>query len=245
MKIYGLIGHPLGHSFSKKYFTEKFQSENITGCEYRNFELSDLSAGIPGLKKDKQIRGLNVTIPYKSEILNFIDVISDECREIHACNCIKISGEKWEGFNTDIIGFTKSFSSYLQPYHKKALILGTGGSSKAVAYSLKKLHIDFLFVSREKRDASQIITYEDISAQIMSDFTVIINTTPAGMFPNTATCPKIPYELVTPQHYFFDLVYNPPKTLFLEKAGLMGAVIKNGQDMLIIQAEESWRIWNS
>ncbi len=245
MRVYGLIGNPLGHSFSKKFFAEKFRSESITGCVYRNYELKDLSAEIPQLKENTRIQGLNVTIPYKSAIISFLDVVSDDCREINACNCIKISDGKWVGFNTDIIGFTKSFSALLQPHHKKALILGTGGSSKAVAYSLQQLHIDFLFVSREKKDSPQIIAYEEISAQTMNDFTVIINTTPAGMFPNVDAYPKIPYELITSQHYFFDLVYNPPKTVFLQKAGSKGAVIKNGEDMLIIQAEESWGIWNS
>lgn len=245
MKIYGLIGNPLSHSFSKKYFTEKFLAEHITGCEYRNYEIKNLSAEIPLLKNDFLIHGLNVTIPYKSEILNYVDIASDECREINACNCIKITGRKWQGFNTDIIGFAKSFAIHLKPHHKNALILGTGGSSKAVGYALKNHNIDFLFVSREKKNSLQVITYEDISPALINDFRIVINTTPIGMFPNVHAYPKFPYEWITADHYFFDLVYNPSKTMFLAKAEAMGAVIKNGEDMLVIQAEESWRIWNS
>jgi len=245
MKIYGLIGDPLSHSFSKKYFTEKFSKENIIDCEYQNFEIKNLQKEIPELKNNPLLSGLNVTIPYKSDIIQFLDSISKECSEINACNCIKIQNGKWSGFNTDVTGFEKSFVPYLQPHHKKALILGTGGSSKAVAYVLKKKGIEFLFVSRKKDISSGVINYESISSLLMQEYSIVINTTPAGMFPNVEGYPLLPYEYVSDKHYFFDLVYNPPKTVFLSKAETMGAVINNGSDMLSIQAEESWKIWNN
>jgi|SRR5665213_1801171 len=245
MKIYGLIGNPLSHSFSKKYFSERFSNEHIENCEYRNFEIKDLQKEIPVLKRDPLISGLNVTIPYKSEIFSFLDTIPEVCKEINACNCIKITDGKWEGFNTDITGFEKSFVGRLQPHHTKALILGTGGSSKAVAYVLKKLNIEFLVVSRKKETLPGIINYELLSPALIREYTVIINTTPAGMYPNVDEYPKIAYENVTPKHYFFDLIYNPSKTLFLSKAEAMGADIKNGESMLAIQAEESWKIWST
>lgn len=244
MKIYGLIGNPLSHSFSKKYFTGKFSRENIKECEYHNFEIKNLQKEIPGLKNNPLLSGLNVTIPYKSDIIQFLDAISKECSEINACNCIKIDNGKWTGFNTDIAGFEKSFVPFLQPHHKKALVLGTGGSSKAVAYVLKKKGIDFLLVSRKKNISSGVINYESISYLLMQEYLIVINTTPAGMFPNAEGYPPLPYEYVSDKHYFFDLVYNPPKTIFLSKAEAMGAIIKNGSDMLSIQADESWKIWN-
>jgi shikimate dehydrogenase len=245
MKIYGLIGNPLSHSFSQKYFSEKFRTENIKDCNYLNFEIKDLNSEIAQLKNNPGLCGLNVTIPYKLQIIKFLDEASKECKEINACNCIKIIKGKWKGFNTDIIGFEKSFTPYLQTRNTKALILGTGGSSKAVAYVLKKLNIDFLFVSRKKGNADNVIAYDSLTRSLLSEFTVIINTTPLGMFPNVNDYPQLNYEFITGNHYFFDLVYNPAKTLFLSKAEERGATIKNGGDMLQIQAEESWKIWSS
>ena len=186
---------------------------------------------------------MNITIPYKSKIISFLDEVSPECTEIGACNCIKITNKKWIGFNTDIIGFEKTFAPHLKPHHTKALILGTGGSSKAVAYVLQKLGIEYLFVSRNKASTNSI-EYSNITLEIMQDFKVIINTTPVGMFPNDYEIPEIPYHYVSAEHYFFDLIYNPSKTLFLSKANDRGAIIENGEKMLIIQAEESWKIWN-
>lgn len=244
MKIYGLIGNPLTHSFSQKYFSEKFRKENIENCSYLNFEIKDFDKEIDEIKNNPLLCGLNITIPYKSEIIKFLDNISKECDKINACNCIKINDGKWHGFNTDITGFEKSFTPNLQPQNTKALILGTGGSSKAVAYVLERLSIDFLFVSRKKENVNNAISYDSISALLLQEFTVIINTTPAGMFPNVEGYPQLPYEYVTEKHYFFDLIYNPSKTLFLAKAEEKGATIKNGEDMLQIQAEESWKIWN-
>jgi shikimate dehydrogenase len=244
MKIYGLIGNPLSHSFSQKYFTDKFIKENITDCCYLNIEIKNLNKEIVQLKNDPLLCGLNVTIPYKLQIIPFLDEISEECKEINACNCIKIYGGKWKGFNTDVTGFEKSFVQHLQAHHRKALVLGTGGSSKAVAYILKKWGIEFLFVTRKKEIPAGTIHYENILPSHMQEFTIVINTTPAGMYPNVNDYPKIPYEHVSERNYFFDLIYNPSKTLFLSKAEAMGAVIKNGEQMLQIQAEESWEIWS-
>lgn len=244
MKIYGLIGNPLSHSFSQKYFTEKFREENITGYSYLNFEIKNLNKEIYQLKNNPLISGLNVTIPFKTEIIPFLDYVSEECKEINACNCIKITDGKWTGFNTDITGFEKSFTRHLLPHHTKALVLGTGGSSKAVTYVLNKLKIAFLLVSRKKELSKRVINYDAVTPLLMQEFTIVINTTPAGMFPNVDEYPQFPYEYVSEKHYFFDLIYNPSKTLFLSKAEAMGAVIENGEQMLSIQAEESWKIWN-
>ena len=244
MKIYGLIGNPLSHSFSQKYFTEKFRKENITDCSYLNFEIKNLNKEIGQLKNDSLLCGLNVTIPYKLQIIPFLDEISEECKEINACNCIKIYNGKWSGFNTDVTGFEKSFVPHLQAHHRKALVLGTGGSSKAVAYVLKKSGIEFLFITGKKEIPAGAIHYDNISPSLLQEFTIVINTTPAGMYPNVKDYPKIPYEYVSEKNYFFDLIYNPSKTLFLSKAEAMGAVIKNGEQMLLIQAEESWKIWS-
>ncbi|MEP6949059.1 MAG: shikimate dehydrogenase [Ginsengibacter sp.] len=243
MKIYGLIGNPLSHSFSQNFFTEKFRIENITDCSYLNFEINNLNKEITQLKIDPFLCGLNVTIPYKSQIIPFLDEISEECKEINACNCIKISGGKWAGFNTDVTGFEKSFIPFLRPHQKKALVLGTGGSSKAVTYVLKKSGIEFLLVTTKNEICEGTIHYESISSSLLQEFTIVINTTPAGMYPNVDDYPKIPYEYVSAKNYFFDLIYNPSKTLFLSKAEAMGAIIKNGDQMLVIQAEESWKIW--
>ncbi len=243
MKVYGLIGNPLSHSFSQKYFTEKFIQETINNSIYLNFETPDLDKEISNLKNNFDLCGLNITIPYKSKIISFLDEVSPECTEIGACNCIKVTNKKWIGFNTDIIGFEKTFAPHLKPHHTKALILGTGGSSKAVAYVLQKLGIKYLFVSRKKTSTNSI-EYSNITLKIMQDFKVIINTTPVGMFPKDYEVPEIPYHFVSAEHYFFDLIYNPSKTLFLSKANDRGATIENGEKMLIIQAEESWKIWN-
>ena len=245
MKIYGLIGQSLSHSFSQKYFSDKFIAEQIEGCEYQNFELQDLDKEIPVLKNLSNLFGLNVTIPYKTRIISFLDDATEECREMNACNCVQIKKGKWIGYNTDVIGFEKSFTPHLKPHHKKALILGTGGASKAVAFVLKKRGIDFLKVSRRKSESPSVISYDEISADLMSEYKIVINTSPLGTFPNVNEFPPLPYASVTNQHYFFDLVYNPPKTLFLSFAEKQGATIENGSQMLSIQAEESWKTWNA
>lgn len=245
MKTYALIGKTLGHSFSRKYFTDFFIGNSLSDCEYQNFEIPDLEKEIPILKKLKDLCGLNVTIPYKTAILSFMDTITDDCREINACNCVEIKNGKWTGHNTDVIGFEKSFVPFLKPYHKKALILGDGGAAAAVKFVLKKLQIPYLTVSRKMKEEVNYINYADLSADLIRSYTIIINTTPLGMFPKVEDAPDIPYEFIGHSHYLYDLIYNPSKTLFLLKGEEQGAVIKNGADMLVLQAEESWRIWNT
>ncbi len=242
MKLYGLIGNPLGHSFSQKYFTKKFQQSNLTDCAYRNFETADISKSLPELKKP-EVCGLNITIPFKQEIINYLDSSTEVVKNIQSCNCIKVLNNKWIGYNTDVIGFQQSFKRLLQPHHKRALVLGSGGSSKSVEYVLQSLGIEYLLVSRTNNGKS-FISYNDLDKKIIQDHLIIVNTTPVGMFPNVNAYPKIPYEYLTPDHYLFDLIYNPQKTMFLKKGEEKGAIIKNGYEMLTIQAEESWKIWN-
>jgi shikimate dehydrogenase len=244
MKVYGLIGKILHHSFSARYFSEKFRTDKISDCQYLNFELEDLAKELPSLKMNPEIRGLNVTIPYKTDIIPFLNKLTDECQKVNACNCIKIKDREWIGYNTDIAGFEKSFTPLLRPYHKKALVLGTGGASKAVAFVLEKLNIEFLKVSRKKDESSSVISYDEINEVMMKEFQIVINTTPVGTSPNVDECPDLPYQFITDRHYFFDLIYNPKKTLFLSHAEERGALVENGDKMLAIQADESWKIWN-
>jgi shikimate dehydrogenase len=243
MRKFGLIGYPLGHSFSATYFREKFDRESIPGCLYSNFEIASISA-LPGILKDPELEGLNVTIPYKQSVIPFLHKKDRVVEETGACNCIRIEKGILTGYNTDVIGFEKSLTEKLTATDNRALILGTGGSSKAVAWVLQKRGIDFLFVSRNQAGAGRQIVYETLTREIIGAHTLIVNSTPLGMTPDTGTCPPIPYEYIGPQHYLFDLVYNPAKTLFLEKGEAAGARIKNGADMLAIQAEAGWAIWN-
>ncbi len=244
MKTYGTIGFPLTHSFSKQYFTEKMEREGIADAVYHSFPLHSIDE-FPGLlKANPTLKGFAVTIPYKEKVLPYLTQLSAEVADIGATNCIRIRGSELKGFNTDIIGFEKSFVKQIKPEHKKALVLGTGGASKAVQYVLKKLGIDFLVVSRNESAQTGFIQYKEISTTVINEYTVIINCTPLGMSPEEDTCPDIPYLLLTASHYLFDLVYKPAKTLFLQKGEKQGATICNGFEMLIIQAEENWRIWN-
>ena len=243
MKRYGLVGRTLTHSFSKNYFTKKFSEAGITDCSYDNFELQAI-AELPGLLLDNpDIRGLNVTIPYKEEVLAYLTDRNDIVKAVGACNCLRITGPNLVGYNTDVIGFRKSFEPMLQLHHKKALILGTGGSSKAIQYVLTELGIEYELVSRKKLEGQ--CGYEDIGNEMLLDHQIIINTTPLGMFPNVDADPPIPYQYINSSHLFFDLIYNPAKTKFLEEGEKRGAQIRNGYEMLINQAEESWRIWNA
>ena len=243
MKWYGLLGKTLKHSFSKAYFTDKFNALGITDCKYENFELASIDE-LPELLRDNpSIKGLNVTIPYKEDVLPFLDEKNDIVKEVNACNCIKISDGKLSGYNTDVTGFQQSLEQVLEPQHTHALILGTGGSSKAVRYALKVLGIRYQNVSRTK--STTFITYDELNEEILNSHQLIINTSPIGMFPNVEETPSIPFELITPKHLLFDLIYNPAKTLFLKKGEERGAKISNGAEMLILQAEESWKIWNS
>lgn len=242
MRLFGLIGYPLTHTFSKKYFTEKFEKEGLAECRYEVFPLSSIKEFPELLKKNPELEGINVTVPYKSQVLSFL-TSSSMPEGVNACNCIKIKDGKLIGYNTDIAGFEKSFFPQLKSHHKKALVLGNGGSAVAVQFVLKNLNIDFIIVSRELHTNSTA-TYRDIDEKRMKEYNIIINTTPLGMAPNENTCPDIPYQFISENHLLYDLVYNPAKTLFLQKGEQQGAVIKNGEEMLMLQAEESWRIWN-
>lgn len=242
MKQYGLIGYPLTHSFSKKYFTEKFQQENITDCSYENFPLENIHQ-LAGLLQLPHLKGLNVTIPYKESVLSFLTEQSDVVKATGACNCIKIENGKLKGFNTDVVGFEQSLKKFLKPYHTKALIFGTGGAAKAVEYVLQKLGIDYLLVSRKKGNA-KTISYHELKVELLQQYLLLINTTPLGMYPKIDDCPDIAYGYLTPKHHLFDLVYNPERTLFLKNGEAKGATIQNGYEMLLLQAEESWNIWN-
>jgi shikimate dehydrogenase len=243
MRVYGIIGYPLGHSFSKKYFTEKFITEGIINCSYQMFplpavnELKNIIAGNPDLC------GFNITIPHKQTVIALLDDTLKLPQGLQACNCIKIVNKKLIGYNTDVIGFEQSLLMQLKNNHKSALILGNGGAAEAVKFVLQKLNISYKIVSRKLHDGDHL-TYTGLSEQTINEHTLIINTTPLGTFPNVNECPAIPYQYLTAQHFLFDLVYNPAKTLFLQKGEQQGTTIQNGYDMLVIQAEESWRIWN-
>jgi shikimate dehydrogenase len=244
MRKFGLIGFPLSHSFSQKYFTEKFEREHIKGCIYETYPLPDIN-DLSSVLRDKELQGLNVTIPYKQQVIPFLHGSSEIVQQINACNCITIDDGKLFGHNTDAIGFEESLVKKLQPHHTRALILGTGGAAKAVEYVVKKLGIAYRFVSRRPDPSTAAIGYEEVDAALMHTHTLIINTTPVGMFPHVAECPPLPYEEIGSGHYLFDVIYNPGRTLFLQKGESMGAAVENGHDMLILQAEESWRIWNA
>ena len=243
MRLFGLIGYPLSHSFSKKYFTEKFEKEGLTDCNYELFPIPSIDKLPEILKNYPELEGLNVTVPFKHLVLSYLHSVAGIPGELKACNCIKIEGGKLSGYNTDYIGFEKSFTPLLKSYHKKALLLGNGGATAAVKFILKKLKIDFDIVSRTIHDGATL-TYKDIDDKSIKQNTIIINTTPLGMYPDADGCPDIPYQFISDEHLLYDLVYNPAKTLFLQRGEERGATIKNGGEMLVLQAEESWRIWN-
>ncbi len=245
MRQYGLIGFPLSHSFSKKYFTEKFDREQITDALFDNFPIPSIEDLPALLQKQLLLRGLAVTIPYKKAVIRYLDTQSSEVQQLGACNCIYIKNGKLAGHNTDVIGFERSFTKKLQPHHRKALILGTGGASAAVAYVLDKLGIGFNYVSRSADRLNHVFGYDELDNTVLNEYTVIINTTPLGTFPETDSRPHIPYHLLTKAHYLFDLVYNPPLTRFLQHGAERHCITENGYEMLVLQAEENWRIWNA
>ena len=249
MKTYGLIGHRLGYSFSKGFFTEKFEKENLQEHEYVNFELNSINE-FPGIfEKNDHIAGLNCTIPYKQQIMPFMDEIDQEAAAVGAINTVKIIRDagkmKLKGYNTDVYGFENSLKPLLNEKHEKALILGTGGASKAIKYILGKLGIDYLSASIEAELFEKEIRYEQIDGNLLKEYLIVIHATPLGTFPKVDACPNIPYEKLTSDHVLFDLVYNPEETLFMKKGKEQGATIKNGLEMLHLQAKKSWEIWNS
>lgn len=239
--IYGLIGKELKHSFSPTYFQKKFETEGITNSYYQLFPLTNIEEFIALIKKHKNLKGLNVTIPYKQAIIPYLDEIDAAAKEINAVNTIQFKDGKLNGYNTDVLGFEKSISPLLKKKHKKALIFGTGGASKAVVFVLKKLNISFKLISRSKTKLS----YSDIDEKRLKKHRILINTTPLGMFPKVENFPVIDYKGISKKHLAYDLVYNPLETTFLKKAAAQGAKTKNGLEMLEIQAEEAWKIWNS
>ena len=246
MKKYGLIGFPLGHSFSRNYFNNKFADEKID-AEYVNFEIPSIQDLRRVIEENPNIYGLNVTIPYKQQVIPYLNELDADAEEIGAVNVIKFIREarqklKLVGYNSDVVGFMGSIKPLLKPHHRKALILGTGGASKAIVYGLRKLGISSVFVSRTKKEG--MLTYDELTPEIMQEFTVIINCTPVGMFPHTDTCPALPYECLTEKHLLFDLIYNPEETLFMKKGAAQGAITKNGLEMLLLQAIGAWSIWN-
>ena len=249
MKTFGLLGHRLGYSFSRNFFTEKFSQENLTDCEYINFELDSIDKFPAIFKQNRQIYGLNCTIPYKQQIISYLDEVDAEAAAVGAVNTIKIIRRPdrvlLKGFNTDIYGFEHSLRPLLKEHHKRALILGTGGAARAVKYILTRLKIGYLLVTTKQLPAEGEIPYEYINEEILRNYPVIINTTPLGTFPKVETCPDLPYHDLTENHLLYDLVYNPEETLFLKKGKERGATVKNGLEMLHLQALKAWEIWNS
>jgi shikimate dehydrogenase len=246
MRSYGLIGYPLGHSFSKKFFTEKFLAENKQE-QYLNFEIPEISILPSVIAGNKDLAGLNVTIPYKEAVLEYLDHLDPVAAEVGAVNTIrivrKLEGISLEGYNTDVYGFSESLKSLLQPDHRKALVLGSGGASKAVKYALDRLGVEWLQVSRNGKKEN-VVSYDNLDRQKIDEYTIVINTTPLGTYPDTDTYPPIPYSFLTPLHLLYDLVYNPAETRFLALGKEKGATIKNGVEMLELQAIRSYDIWN-
>lgn len=245
MDKYGLIGYPLGHSFSNVYFNQKFIDEKIDAV-YEKFEIPTIDLLPEVIDSNPNLRGLNVTIPYKQKVLPFLDAISPEARAIGAVNVIKVTRDgakiSLKGYNSDVIGFTKSIEPMLDKTHTKALILGTGGASKAVDYGLKSLGLETIFVSRFQRPGT--IQYEDITPNVIKEYNVIVNCTPCGMYPNTEECPNLPYQAMDNHTILYDVIYNPDTTLFMKKGAEHGANTKNGLEMLLLQAFASWEFWN-
>lgn len=245
MDKYGLIGFPLGHSFSIVYFNEKFQSEGIDAV-YENFEIETIEQLKIVLDTNPELRGLNVTIPYKQEVMKFLHEISPEAQVVGAVNVIRIErkGSKsvLKGFNSDVIGFQQSIEPILESHHKKALILGMGGAAKAVDYVLKKMGLETLYVSRNKAEGA--ILYDEVDEKIIKDYPVIVNCTPVGMYPNIEECPRLPYHAMDSHTLLYDLLYNPDETMFMKKGKQYGAMVKNGLEMLLLQAIGAWSIWN-
>lgn len=244
MDKYGLIGYPLGHSFSISFHNQRFADEGIN-AKYLNFEISSIDDLPAVLGSNPELKGLNVTIPYKEKVIPFLDYVSPEARAIGAVNVIRVvhEGKKisLRGYNSDVIGFTQSIEPMLEPYHKKALILGTGGASKAIAFGLKSLGLDSVFVSRYERPNT--IQYERITPEVVKEYNVIVNCTPLGMFPKTEECPLLSYEALDERNILYDLIYNPDETLFMRRGAEHGAAVKNGLEMLLLQAFASWDFW--
>lgn len=244
-ETFGLLGKKISYSFSKGYFTDKFINQGLTNHEYLNFDLDKIQHFSKVIQKFRSsLKGFNVTIPYKQEIFKFLDNIDDTAKEVGAVNTVKYTNKgKLIGYNSDVVGFEQSIIPLLKPHHTKALILGTGGASKAVSYVFGQLGIDCIKVSRQASEKNEIL-YDDITKSLLSEYTIIVNCSPVGTFPNIDQKPSIPYQFITHDHLLYDLIYNPKETSFLREGINKGALTKNGYEMLVLQAEESWRIWN-
>lgn len=240
---FGLIGKSLSHSFSRSYFEKKFIENELNDHFYKNFELETIEQ-FSNVLKTQNLKGLNVTNPYKESIIPFLDELSIEAKEIGAVNCINIVNGKTIGYNTDAYGFGQSIKPFLDTTHGRALILGTGGASKAVAYALKKIGVEVFFATSSNKKNTNTFFYDEINEGMMSAFKLIINTTPLGLYPNINQAPALPFHLFTDKHLAYDLIYNPEQTLFLKQAKEKGAVTINGLSMLHLQAQKSWEIWN-
>lgn len=244
MKRFGLIGYPLKNSFSENYFSTKFKTLGLSDCGYQNFPMENLAQFNSLIETQPELRGLNVTIPHKQNIIPFLSALDDSARNAGAVNCIKIVNGKLIGYNTDIYGFEQSLLPLLAHQNSlHALILGTGGAAKAVAAVFTNLHIEFQFVSRKQN--TKTLSYENLNEDIFTKNKLIVNCSPVGMFPNTEEAPAIPYQWITPSHICYDLIYLPAETLFLNRSKRQGATIKNGLEMLHLQAEKSWEIWTA
>lgn len=242
MRTFGLVGYPLTHSFSQKYFTNKFHQLGISNAAYINFSIPSINELEDILKAHTNLVGFNVTIPHKKHILPFLNEQTDAVKQMGACNCVKILDGKLIGYNTDVIGFEQSLKPFLKTYHQQALVFGSGGAAAAVEYVLNKLQIQYKIVSRNP--TSNQLSYEALNKDWIETHTILINTSPVGQYPAVNDAPVIPYTFIGNQHHLFDLIYNPSETLFLQKGKAQGATIQNGAEMLVLQAEESWRIWN-
>lgn len=245
---FGLIGKSLSHSFSKSYLESKFIKEDKEGFQYSNFDLENLD-NLLQIIIDNKLSGLNVTKPYKESVIPFLNELDVTAKEIGAVNCIKIT---WKnntpylvGYNTDYYGFAQSIKPFLEPIHQRALILGTGGASKAIAYALKNVDVDFYYVTSGEKKSANYFHYSELNEYVLNAFKLIINCTPLGMYPTIDACPDIPFEFITSEHLLYDLIYNPEETLFLQKGKANGAVTINGLNMLILQADKAWEIWHS
>ncbi|MBK9338215.1 MAG: shikimate dehydrogenase [Lewinellaceae bacterium] len=259
MQQYGLIGYPLGHSFSQRYFSEKFAREGISDSRYDLFPLPDIGALPELLEANPDLCGLNVTIPHKKSVLPYLHKLDETAQAVGAVNAIRIRNNQLTGFNTDAVGFQKSLTAWLTEQGRmpmpdspsegvlktgwmRAVILGTGGAAAAVAFVLKKMQIDFVFVSRTHK-GQNTVSYEELHGLLPNEFTLIVHATPAGTYPDLDTCPPVPFDLLHERHLVFDLVYNPAETLLLRRAGARGAAVKNGLEMLQLQAEAAWDVW--
>jgi len=242
MRTFGLVGYPLTHSFSQKYFTEKFHQLGITNAAYLNFSIPTIDELEEILIAHPNLSGFNITIPHKKHVLPFLHEQTDAVKQMGACNCVKIINGKLIGYNTDVVGFEQSLKPFLKQHHQQALILGSGGAAAAVEFVLNKLNIQYKIVSRDP--SSYQISYDALNEEMMASHTLIINTSPVGQYPVVQDAPAIPYTYIGNQHHLFDLIYNPSETLFLQKGKAKSATIQNGYEMLVLQAEESWRIWN-